>query len=102
MFDRRRRDPQVHLRRARLAKQRHDARRGCAAHDRIVDDDDTLSGEILDDGIELQMYAARPHRLIGADERTADVAILDEPFDVWEPALGGVADAAGYGRVGNG
>ena len=57
--DRRRRDAQVHFGRARFAQQRDDARRGRAANDRIVDDDDALSAQVLDDGIELQVDAAR-------------------------------------------
>ena len=78
-----------------------DARRGRAAHDRVVDHDHALAVQVLDDRIELQMHAARAHLLIGADERAADVAVLDQPLDVRQTALGRVADAAGHRRVGN-
>ena len=49
VLDRRRGDAQVHLARAGFAQQRDDARRGRAADDRIVDDDDALAAQVLDD-----------------------------------------------------
>ncbi len=82
----------MHFRRARFAQQRDDARRRRAAHDRIVDDDHALAAQILDDRIELQLHAAIAHLLIGADEGAPDVAVLDQPFDVRQAALGRVTD----------
>ena len=50
-----------------------------APDDRVVDDDEPLAGD-LGERVELHADALLAHRLVGLDERAADVAVLDEAF----------------------
>ena len=75
----------MHLARARVEQHRHDLARRVAAHDRVVDDDDALAGD-LGERVELQPDALLAQALLGLDERPADVAVLDQPLAERDPA----------------
>ena len=94
--DRRRRDPHVDLARARVAQHLHDLARRVAAHDRVVDDDQPLAADHLGQRVELHPQAVLAQLLAGLDERARDVAVLDQPVVLREPA--GAREAA-RGRV---
>ena len=83
--DRRRRDADVHLGRAGVEEHLDDLARRVAADDRVVDDDDALPGD-LRERVELQPDALLAERLVGLDERAADVAVLDQPLAERDPA----------------
>ena len=93
--DRRRADAHVHFLRAGLAQHLDDLRRGGAAHDGVVDDDDALALDHLLQRVELQVDALVAHALVGLDERAADVAVLDEALGVGDAGLVRVADGGG-------
>ncbi len=82
---RRRRRSEVHAPGTGFSRQIDDLRRGRAAHDRIVDQEHVLAAELEIDDIELRTHGLRALLLAGHDERTADVAILDEAFAVLAP-----------------
>ncbi len=100
--DRRRRDAQVHLERARLAQHLHDLARGGAAHDRVVHDDQPLARDGVRQRVELEAHAVLAQRLVGLDERAPDVAVLDQAVAEREARRACVALRRGSARVGHG
>ena len=78
VLDRRSRDPQVDLGGPGLAQHLHDLPGGVAAHDRVVDHDESLTLDDLRERIELQPQSVLAELLAGLDERPRDVAVLDE------------------------
>src|SRR5262245_56061925 len=64
-----------------------DLPRGVAADDRIVDQQDVLALEFERDRVQLLAHRALALRLVGHDEGTADVAILDKSLAVLDTQL---------------
>ena len=60
----------MHLARARLEEHRHELARRVPAHDRVVDDDDALAGDLVE-RVELEPDALLAQPLVGLDERAA-------------------------------
>ena len=77
-LDRRRRDAQVHLGGAGLAQHLHELALRGAAHDRVVDHDEALAGDVLAQRVELHAHGRLAQRLARRDEAAADVAVLDD------------------------
>ena len=75
---RRRRDAHVHLARAGLPDHLHDLARRRPAHDRVVDEDDALALDDFAHRVQLHLDAEVPDRLLGLDERAADVVVAHE------------------------
>ena len=78
----RRRHPEVHLGRAGLAQHRDELAQRGAAHDRVLDDDETLPADVLRERVELEPYALLALLLVGLDERAPDVAVLHQTVAV--------------------
>ena len=93
--DRRRRGGEVHLAGSRVACLLNDLLRGGAANDRIVDQQHVLAFELEPDGVELASYRSHALGLPGHDERTLDVAILDEPLPVLHTEIVGERETRG-------
>ena len=71
------------------------------ADDRVVDDDYALSGNFRE-RVELEADALLPERLVGLDERAADVAVLDQPLAEGDPGRAREPDRRRRARVGDG
>lgn len=93
-------DPHMHLAGARAPYEADHAGRGGAADDAVVDDDDTLAGEDLVQGIELQADPGLADALVGLDEGAAHIAVLDEALAVGDAAFARIPDGSGNGRIG--
>ena len=81
----------MHLGRTRVEEHRHELARRVAAHDRVVDDDDPPSCDLVE-RVELEPDSLFPHRLIGLDERPRDVAVLDQRLAEGDAGRLGVSD----------
>src|SRR6185312_5256353 len=64
-----------------------------------VDDDHALAAEDIAEGVEFEADAGFANALVGMDEGTADVTVLDEAFAIGNAGLAGVADGGGNGRI---
>src|SRR5207253_1161725 len=80
MAERRRADPHVHLACAVTSEELDDRSAGGAAHDGVVDDDDAPPVEHIAQSVVLERDTLTPELGRWLDERSADVAVLDEPF----------------------
>ena len=89
---RRRADAHVDLGGAGLAQHLHQRGLGIAAHDGVVDDDESLARDDLAQRVQLQPDAELADGLRRLDERAADVGVLDQAGAVRDPALLGVTD----------
>ena len=90
----------MHLGRTRVEQHLHDLARRRAAHDRVVDDDEPLAGD-LGERIELHADPLLAHALLGLDEGAVDVAVLDQPLAEGDPRRAREADRGGGARVGD-
>ena len=90
----------MHLGGAGVEQHLHDLPRRRAAHDRVVDDDEALAGD-LGERVELHPDPLLAHALLGLDERAADVAVLDQPLAERDPGRAREADRRGRARVGD-
>jgi len=99
--DRGRRDPQVDLQGAGVAKHADDLPGGVAAHDRVVDDNDSLALDDLRQRVELHPQAVLAQLLTRLDESALDVTVLDQAVVLGDP--GGACKAVGgwISRVGD-
>ena len=76
---------------ARLAEHLdHGPRRG-APDDRVVDDHQPTTDDVLAQRIELHADPEGPHLLVGSDEGPADVAVLDQTVTEGNPRGAGVS-----------
>ena len=99
VLDRRGRDPQVHLTRARVAQHLHDLARGIATYDRVVDHDQTLATDDFWQRVELKPQTVLAQLLAGLDEGPRDVTVLDEAVILGQPRLAGQPARGGVARV---
>ena len=90
----------MHLGRAALEEHPDDLARRRPAHDRVVHDHDPLAGHLAE-RVELRLDPVLAQRLVGLDERPADVAVLDQPLRERDPARAGEADRRRRARVGD-
>ena len=74
---------------------------GVAAHDRVVEDDHTLAGELGADRIELGADRRLARFVVRHDERAADVAVLHEPLAARQSDLLGHRLPGGLRRLGH-
>src|SRR5262245_2438563 len=81
----------MHLRGAGAADRAHQLAARRSAHDRVVDDDDATSLKYLAHRVELDADAGVASRLLGLDERAADVVVTDQ--SELEPDARGLAVA---------
>ena len=70
---------------AGAAQHGHNARRGSPAHDAVVNQGDALPAQNLGQRVELQVDAKLALRLVRLNERTPDVAVLDQTLAVGQP-----------------
>jgi len=96
------RDAHVHFGGAGVAQQLHQRPGSGAADQRIVDHHHSLAGEVLRECVELECHAALAEVLGGLDERSADVAVLDEAVVVLDACRSAVPDGRRDGAVGHG
>src|SRR5205823_9874829 len=80
---------------------RHDAWRRGPAHDAVVDEGDALAAQHLGQRVELDVDANLALLLLWLDERSTDVAVLDQPLAVRQTRRAGKTDRRGRGRVGH-
>ena len=99
MRDRRARDAQVHLARARLEHHLHDLLRRGAAHHAVVDQHDAVAAHGAGVGGVLELDAELADALLGLDEGAADVVVADDAELEGDAALLGVADGGGHAGV---
>ena len=92
----------MHLAGAGLAQHPGDCALGVAAHDRVVDDDQSLAGDDLGQRVEFQAQAELPDCLRGLDEGPADVRVLDQTLREREARLLGEPDGRGVPLSGTG
>ena len=97
--DGRRGDAQVHLESAGLPQHAHELALGGAPHDRVVDDDQPLAGDVLAQRVELHAHRPGPHLLVGGDEAAAHVAVLDQALAEGDPAGASEALRRGDARL---
>src|SRR5438477_8020679 len=102
MRDRRACDPHMHLAGAGLAHHAHDFDRSGAAHERIVDQDDTLALYHRAVSGMLEPDAQLADLLRRLDEGAADIVVADDAGLVGRAGFLPVADGGGYARVGHG
>ena len=98
---RRRGDAQVDLGGAGLAHHAHDLPRGRAAHDRVVDQHDPLAGDDRAHRVQLHLDAEVADRLLGLDERPADVVVARHAELERQARLAAVADRRVEAAVGH-
>src|SRR5215467_568197 len=79
----------------------HDRTLSVAADDRIVDDDEPLTADVVAQRVELEPDAQLPDRLGRLDEGPPDVGVLDQAGAVGNAGFGGVADRRRRARLGN-
>ncbi|GAB3995045.1 hypothetical protein GCM10029992_11220 [Glycomyces albus] len=100
-FHRRGRDADVDLDGPGLAQHPDQRPLRVAAHDRVIDDDQSLALDLVDQGIELEADAELPQRLRGLDEGAADIGVLGEALPVGDAGGLGVADSGRDARLGD-
>src|ERR1051326_4682315 len=93
-------DAEMDLSRAGAAHHAHDLSAGGAAHDGIVNQDDTLAFERAAHRIELELHAEIAHRLLRLDEGAANVVVADQSEAKWNTTLGGVSHGRGDAGIG--
>ena len=98
---RRRSRGEVNLFCASFPGQLHEFHTGSASHDTVVDEEHHLVLELRLDCVELQTDSLATHFLPGHDERSCDVAILDEAFSVRPLEDGRAAQGTRTRRLGN-
>src|SRR5207302_892654 len=86
---RRTRDAHVYFFRAGVADHAHDLFAGSAAHNGIVNQDNTFSFEHAAHRIQLELYSEVAHRLRRLDEGASHVVIADQAKAEWHAAFGG-------------
>ena len=74
---------------------------GGAPHDRVVDHDEPLAGDVLPQRVELAPHPVGPLGLGRGDEGAADVAVLDQALSVGDARGHGVALGGRHPRVGH-
>src|SRR5208283_2927056 len=77
-------DPHVNFLGAGFTNHAHQFAAGRAAHDGIVHEHNTLSGDQTANRIQLQLHTEIANRLRWLDERTANVVIADESHAKWD------------------
>ena len=82
----------MHFLRPELLEHAHDFLRRRAAHNRVVDQDDALSGDEVPHRIELHLHAEIADGLLRLDEGPADVVIAHQSELERNPRLLRVAD----------
>ena len=85
-----------------LEEHPHQRPGGVASHDRVVHHHQPLVLEGRGERVELHADAQLAHLVVGVDEGTADVAVLDQGLAVGDAAAGRVADGGGIAGVGHG
>ena len=98
---RRRRDTDVHLFSACFAEKPHDTGTSSAADYRIVYHYDTLALNALTDCVQLYLYSVLALILVGLNEASSDVFILDEADTVGYAAGICIAQSRVKSRIGN-
>ena len=91
----------MHLGGAGLAQHRHHGPRGGAADDRIVDHDESLTGDVVAQRVELHAHAERTHLLVRRDERASDVAVLHQSVTERDAGPAGEPLGGGDPRLGH-
>ena len=74
---------------------------GRAAHDGVVHQDHPFALKYLPDRVQFHLDAEVPDRLLGFDERAADVVVADQPELQRDAALVGIADGRRDAGVGH-
>ena len=74
---------------------------GGAAHDRIIDQNNTLAFEQAAHRIQLELHAEVANGLLRLDESTADIVVADETETKRDAAFGGVSHGRGNAGVGD-
>jgi hypothetical protein len=91
----------IDLARAGLARHLDDLLGRGTPNDRIVDEQHVLAFEFEIDSIELAPYRGAAFRLLGHDERAADIAVLDESLAVLHAETMGDLHRRGARSVGD-
>src|SRR5271170_1999666 len=78
-----------------------DLDRGGAAHDRIIDQDDPLPGQIGAAGIVFQPYAEVADLFGRLDEGPPDIMVADNPQLERQPRFLGIAECRRHPRIGH-
>ena len=100
--DRRAGHPDMDLAGAGIPQHLHEGARGRAPHDRIVDHDHALAGEVVGERVELHPDFRLAKLLGGLDERAPDIAVLGESLGVRDARFLGESDGVRGARVGYG
>ena len=87
---------------AGLAQHPHQGPLGVAAHDGVVDDDESLALDDLAQGVELEADAELAQGLGGLDEGAPHVGVLHQALPVGDAGGLGVADGGRGARLGRG
>lgn len=97
-----RRDPDVNLGRAGLKEHPHDLLGRGGPDDGVVDEDDSLAGNVFDERRQLHPHPNFPHPLVGLDEGPVDVSALHHPLSKRDLAGLGIAEGGRDSAIGNG
>ena len=74
---------------------------GGAANNTIINQYHPLTGQNLRQGVKLQLNAEVPDALVGLNEGTPDITVLNQSFTQRYPGPDGITDASRGSRIGN-
>src|SRR5208282_5606755 len=95
-------NPHVDFFRAGVANHADNFLAGGAAHNGVIDQNDSLARDKAADGVEFQLHTKVAHGLLRLNKSTSDVVIANKPEPKRNAALGGIADGRRIARIRNG